>query len=116
MRRMLCVLAGLAALSGGCMTVVNHSPFFCPDEAKRDRPYGGVQGDAEMIVDGALTAARGQVNDPRELAGLTFGTVLCVIDLPLSLIADTLWLPHDVLATREKRNRPPAGSETGGEQ
>jgi len=108
MRRTLCVLACLAALPCGCMTLVNHSPFFCPDEEKRDRPFGGVRGDAEMIADGALTAARGEVKDPRELAGLTFGTTLCIIDLPLSLIADTVWLAHDVRATREKRVRPPA--------
>ena len=109
-RRMLLLTACLAALSGGCMTVVNHSPFFCPDESLLHRPFGGVRGDAEILADNALTVARGQVKEPRELAGLAVGTALCVIDLPLSFIADAIWLPHDLLVAPGRRGQPPAPS------
>jgi uncharacterized protein YceK len=88
------------------MSTVNHMQFM--GRAPIEEPYGGVQWGAEMIGDNIMSAARGQVESPRELAGMTVMTTLCVIDLPLSFIADTIWLPHDIRSTREKRNRSPA--------
>jgi uncharacterized protein YceK len=108
MRRAVLTLACLAALSGGCMSTFNHVQFpGCPPD---ERPYGGVRFGAEVIGDNATAAARGQVKDLRELTGMTFMTVLCVIDLPFSAVADTLWLPHDLRVSRETRDRPPAES------
>ncbi|HSQ55585.1 MAG TPA: YceK/YidQ family lipoprotein [Gemmata sp.] len=107
MRRTVLILALLAALPCGSMSVVNHSPYFC-DEAGRERPYGGVRMGTEAIGGNVRDVARGQVENPRDLFGRTFGTMLFVIDLPLSFIADTMWLPHDIRVTRDKRNRPPA--------
>jgi uncharacterized protein YceK len=105
MRRTLFVLACVSALPSGCMSALNHTHFMGnpPDE----RPYGGVRTNAEWIGENATSAARGQVKDARELAGMTFMTMLCVIDLPLSAVADTFWLPHDIRVTCEKRDRPP---------
>jgi hypothetical protein len=37
--------------SAGCMSVVNHAPLWCPDEAKRERVYGGVLLNVESAVD-----------------------------------------------------------------
>jgi uncharacterized protein YceK len=73
--------------------------------AETDKVYGGVQMDAEMARTCAGQVARGY-GSPRELAFSTLSGTLCVLDMPFSLVADTLWLRHDLRVTREKQATP----------
>jgi uncharacterized protein YceK len=80
-RIVLLACVGLAALSGGCGTLLN-TTYFTPDEGG-ERVYGGVRLDAEVIEDGY-----GQ-RSPLVIA-------LFLADLPFTLIGDTVSLPYTV--------------------
>ena len=105
-------LVSAVLLSGGCMSVANHSPYFCPNEAKRERVYGGVRLDVEGAGAAFGPVARGEVGRPREvLQAVGVGGVLLAVDLPLCAVADTLLLPRTLRARRERQPAvlPPAG-------
>ncbi len=104
-RSVLLACVGLAALSGGCGTLLN-TTYFTPDEGG-ERIYGGVRLDAEVIEDGY-----GQ-RSPLVIA-------LFLADLPFALIGDTVSLPYTLaLAMRgakpaEAKGAGPSESATSG--
>lgn len=112
-------LASAVLLSGGCMSVANHSPYFCPDEAKRERVYGGVRLDVEGAGAALGPVARGEVSRPREVVQAVWvGGVLLGVDLPLCAVADTVLLPRTLRAQRQRRlavppPTPPEQSQPG---
>jgi uncharacterized protein YceK len=99
MRRILLATTILASLLCGCGSVLNHTHM---NLAETDKVYGGVQMDAETVRTCAAWVARGDGN-PRQLAFSMLSGTLCVLDMPFSLVADTLWLRHDLRVTREKQ-------------
>jgi uncharacterized protein YceK len=106
MSRLLAVVGLLSAslMSNGCMSLANHAPYFCPDETKRERVYGGVRLDVERGAGMLVWAARGDASGPTEaLQAVAGGGLLLFVDLPLCAVADTLLLPHTL---RPRLNRP----------
>jgi len=99
MRRTLLVSVIAVCLSAGCGSVCNHVHFNNPSS---ERVYGGVRLDAETARECGGSLVRGEVKTPKELAAATFFGTMCLVDLPFSLVADTLWLRNDMRVTREK--------------
>ena len=94
------LVSGIAVcFTAGCGSVCNHVHFNNPSS---ERVYGGVQLDAETARECGGWLIRGEVKTPKELVAATFFGTMCLIDLPFSLIADTLWLRNDMRVTREK--------------
>jgi uncharacterized protein YceK len=110
-----CVAAVLAAMLGGCGTVVN---CFNVNGAAARAIYGGVRQDAangtrhlvEAFSSGpapSFTEMPQPPNASRDLAAKTFcavcGVGMLAVDLPVSAVADTLTLPVTVPATLLKK-------------
>ena len=95
-------------LSTGCMTVANHSPYFCADA----RVYGGVRGDFEVIGTLYDPIFRGE-GRRGDLLGALLMTVPVCIDIPLCAIADTIWLRDDIRVQRERSIRAAKASILG---
>jgi len=100
----LCVVALLPVIGGGCMAAMN----------MRDRPdpkwgfvnavppqsvYGGVRLDAGVLSEGFVGILTDSSLSPDERALDTPYLLLFLTDLPLSAIVDTLTLPVTVPAT-----------------
>ena len=81
-------LGSLCLILGGCGTVLN-TAYFCPDEGRNSiygggkSVYGGVLMEASLIRD-ALDPT-----DDRDVRGVLFA-----LDLPFSLVGDTVTLPY----------------------
>ena len=109
----LLVVAGLVSVSlasSGCMSLVNHSPYFCPDESKLERVYGGVRLDVERAGGMILWVARGKASGPVEaMHAVASGGLLLMVDLPLCAVADTVLLPRTLRPRPESHRevRPP---------
>lgn len=101
-------LVPAALLTVGCMSVANHSPYFCPNEATRERVYGGVLLDVEGAGAALGAVARGEASRPLEvLEAFWISGVLLGIDLPLCAVADTLLLPRTIRVQQERRLAAP---------
>ena len=102
-RPVLLACVGLAALSGGCGTLLN-TTYFTPEEGG-ERAYGGVRLDAEAIQDGL-----GQQS--------ALATTLFLIDLPFAVLGDTLTLPYILALSARQTAKPepksPEAAPAGG--
>src|SRR5687768_12253541 len=102
------LVAALTALTGlsGCGTILNleeRPHFTCQDLPLKTRQiYGGTQLDAVFgtgLIKGTLTEPLDpEMNIPQKAIcrfwGLSLGTYILAVDLPFSLVADTLTLPQ----------------------
>lgn len=127
MKRCVLVLFAILAVlpAVGCGTLVNQSPpgsyFNYHGRMRPHRLYGGVRSDGEMFAEHVATVARGEptgsssslsehdpvtgewvTRDTTPVAQKTMNaigiTLLFAIDFPLSFVADTIFLPVDVIA------------------
>lgn len=87
MRRLLAL--ALLTLASGCGTIAS---FAIDETDRRAEPFGGVRMDARVID------AMGR--DALWLCGL------CVLDMPLSLVADVVLLPYTSLRTPDPEPEP----------
>jgi uncharacterized protein YceK len=96
------IVAAFAALCGGCGTMINQSSdpgqAFYSDQLPARLPYGGVMRDLAAPPSGIYQAATagedgGVIGRAQMLAA---AVLIPPIDLPISLVADTLFLPFDV--------------------
>src|SRR5579875_20788 len=113
-KTMTCLATVLALILGGCGTVVN---CFNVNGAAARAIYGGVRQDAENGVGHLREAFSGpaptfsEMPKPpsacRDLASRTFcaacGVGMLAVDLPVSVVADTVTLPITVPATLRKK-------------
>ena len=104
MKSRMAVVIPLAVIAGlsGCGTAAN-TVLLWPEEGGK-RAYGGVRADWEMIRERGEDGNSGKASVP----------VLAAIDLPFSLVADTITLPYIVaynagLFGREDTANPSAG-------
>lgn len=101
-RTLLCTLAAGCLLSSvGCGTFLNQSPkgsYFNVTGTRRPyRVYGGVRTDLEVVFSPLENKA---------IEDVPFRVVYIVVDLPLSLVADTIALPFDVRQQWRRLYRP----------
>jgi uncharacterized protein YceK len=106
----------LTAFMGGCGTLTNQAEpgtMLNPSGATPYRPFGGVSNCASDLVGEARIVAGLPADDSRRdidsfsAAGYAAGTVF--LNLPLSLVADTIMFPFDVTNTLRGRGEPPEG-------
>ena len=94
-RRIVVVMSAFAAsLSGGCGTYITHSPYLCADDAKRDRVYSGVRWELDEADRVMGPVVRGEDFGPRAVADAIWWGGVCLVDLPMCAVADTLLLPR----------------------
>ena len=86
MRKLFATLSLLALLCSGCGTVITHTGSGSDMGYHRDGVYRGTVADCGAILAPFMGEAR-----------LWFLLPLGLVDLPLSMAADTLILPFDVL-------------------
>jgi uncharacterized protein YceK len=102
-----CLAVVLSGILGGCGTSLNLDGD--------SRIYGGIQLDAQHCSEGLAKAAgntRQQEPDQTPLWHLA-QSAGALVDLPLSLVMDTLTLPITIATTMEERNdQEPAASQT----
>ncbi len=84
-----------------CGTIINiqEKGLFFPVGQKVANPYGGV------IIDGMITATPFLTGEPF----LGFFTILGIVDLPFSLVGDTVTLPYTIprfLSHQEEEDEP----------
>jgi uncharacterized protein YceK len=99
------ILAVFAGLSGGCGTLINQSnepgQAFYSDQLPAQMPFGGVARDLAAPPAGVWHAVTAEP-DPGVLARtqmITAAVLVPPLDLPFSLIGDTLTLPFDLAHT-----------------
>jgi uncharacterized protein YceK len=99
------VVAALAAFGGGCGTLINQSndpgQAFYSDQFPTQMPYGGVLRDLAAPPAGVWQAATAEP-DPGVLARsqmIAASVFVPPLDLPFSLVGDTLFLPFDLAHT-----------------
>src|SRR5260370_42107738 len=95
----------MVALSSGCGTYVN-TLFIGETGHEGYRIYGGIQNDFEAIDQSAARIAAGNnekliKHTPATVPGACLIATVFTLDLPFSLVADTITLPLCVLYTRE---------------
>jgi uncharacterized protein YceK len=96
------VVATFATFCGGCGTMINQSTepgqAFYSDQLPTRLPYGGVMRDLAAPPSGIYQAAT--AGDDAGIVGraqmLAAAVLIPPIDLPISILADTLFLPFDV--------------------
>lgn len=115
----------LALTAVGCGTMVNQSPpgsyFNYHGRMRPNRLYGGVRSDGEMLAEHITKVARGEptgssssfsehdpvtgefvTRDTTPAAQKTLNAIgislMFAVDFPLSFVADTIFLPVDILA------------------
>jgi uncharacterized protein YceK len=115
-RAMACLASVLAAVLGGCGTLVNCTSW---KGAAQNQIYGGVMQDAKNGVYHVSEAMHGPAPcftampkppDPvRDFFTKSFcagcGVGMLAVDLPVSAVADTLTLPYTVPATLLKKTK-----------
>lgn len=96
---------------GGCGTLMNLSNESDPSPAMKKLPlgvYGGVQADAQIGKGYLKECFSGRYPAWANLYGFSVGSYLLSVDLPLSLVGDTLTLPWSVVAELNKTDEPAA--------
>jgi uncharacterized protein YceK len=104
------LLLVVAAVSGGCGTFLNQQgPGMYPALQGRQpcQPFGGVGVDLDAgrraVERYAVGVEPGDL--PETLGSLTTACALLAVDLPMSAIGDTLYLPFDVAYTLRHQGR-----------
>jgi uncharacterized protein YceK len=100
----------------GCGTILNLTENGPKSPVVKDTIYGGIAWDAVFGTNELICAVDPWVNPGLEtwesrVAGVAFA-MLCLADLPLSAIADTLTLPITVQAAFQRTQ--PADAKTSG--
>jgi uncharacterized protein YceK len=112
-------VAALVVLSGGCGTMINQSSepgqVLYSDQLPAKLPYGGVARDLAAPASGIWQAAT--AGDDAGVLGraqmMAVAVLVPPLDLPLSAVADTLFLPFD-LAHQFGWDSTEAGGSRGG--
>src|SRR4051794_25427740 len=86
----------LATLAGGCGTFVN-TLWFTPDEGGK-RAYGGVRADVQYVRQTATEPAEHET-----VLGRAGKATLMALDVPFSLVGDTVLLPVNLWQQWEDR-------------
>ena len=112
--------AAATALLGGCGTVANLT-LSGPPPAGPMKVYGGVRRDMDIMHD--CTTNPDHPRDNAEAVCFAAAVTVAAVDLPFSVVADTLTLPITVpvaLVTQGRTDKPqpgsgpaPAGDEAG---
>jgi uncharacterized protein YceK len=118
MARAVTVAILVVAAMSGCGTVANNVVCIGPPPSFREgfqAPYGGVRNDIEGFCGSVKSAVHPDDDDDRvSSAGMA---VLCVVDLPFSLVGDTIFLPVNIIGTVRERDgadqRPVASTPDG---
>ena len=101
------VVAVTTAALSGCGTIINTSPeIIAKPEENALLAYGGERLDAECVgtcLPGAVTAP--DFNPFERLGVFSLGAYILCVDMPLSLVGDTVTLPY-VLTYRFDRDHP----------
>jgi uncharacterized protein YceK len=102
-----CLAAVMVCALGGCGTICNLT------DPSRIKPFGGVIWDCE-----AFDWFMYQVNEaPKKPAantvGLTLSDPIVTIDLPLSVVADTVTLPITVPIALMRQGQPESSQDSG---
>jgi uncharacterized protein YceK len=113
------VVAALASVCGGCGTLINQSNepghAFYSDQLPTQMPYGGVVRDLSAPPAGVWQAVTAEP-DPGVLAKsqmIAASVFVPPLDLPFSLVGDTLLLPFDLYHTLSGGSSS-SGSQTNG--
>jgi uncharacterized protein YceK len=102
MTRLQALIVLLSVSVGGCGTCAN-TLVISETGHESYRIYGGIRNDAEMISQSGDRIAAGKIisHAPITVPGALCAITLCTVDLPFSLVADTLTLPLCILFTEE---------------
>ena len=102
----LAALAGAVVWLGGCGTVAN-----LVRSGDEQRVFGGVRLDMEAVQECAGEV--GKAGGPENPADTVVGATFSVLDIPLSLVGDTLTLPLTFLAELRQGHPAPARVNDG---
>lgn len=101
-RSIMWLIALSVLINSGCASIVCRSGF----EKKPTSVYPATVLDAEQIVKPTSGSNWGDGGDrplpPRWHPNSIFSLVVCIIDLPISIVVDTLLLPFDIYAEHKK--------------
>ncbi|HEY7422681.1 MAG TPA: YceK/YidQ family lipoprotein [Gemmataceae bacterium] len=99
--------AALVCVLSGCGTIGNLA------DLSRTKPFGGVIRDSEASG-WLLNEVSGASKKPAaETAGLALAVPLVMVDLPLSLVADTVTLPIAIPVALRRQGQPEPSHDSG---
>jgi uncharacterized protein YceK len=92
--------AGVVCALGGCGTLVNLANEGDPAPEMKDLPtglYGGVRADAQLGKSYFRETFSGKYPGWASIYGFSVGSYLLGVDMPLSMVGDTVTLPWSVV-------------------
>jgi uncharacterized protein YceK len=110
MKQLSSVILGclLLAFISGCMSIMATGSRFDGSPSPQERPYFGTRTEAMFIrscfTGRTMTPGWGPARTPTSFAGYAIGTI-SVIDLPITVVTDTLFLPYDTYSSHKQKQR-----------
>jgi uncharacterized protein YceK len=105
--RMAWLAAALVCALGGCGTIGNLA------DPGRTKPFGGVIRDSEASGWLMNEVSEASKKPAAEKAGLVLAAPIVTIDLPLSLVADTVTLPITIPVALMRQGQPEPSPDSG---